>query len=86
MLRNEIKYLLTYEEYLILSARIRAVLPMDKHASDPGGYKISSLYLDDRYNSSYYEKMAGTAKSNIDIVRTNFFIYIFVSIFTCFFI
>ena len=61
LLRNEIKYLLTYEEYLILSARIRAVLPMDKHASDPSGYVISSLYLDDQYNSSYYEKIAGTA-------------------------
>ena len=61
MLRNEIKYLLTYEEYLILSARIRAVLPMDKHAKDPSGYMISSLYLDDQYNSSYYEKAAGTA-------------------------
>ena len=61
MLRNEIKYLLSYEEYLILSARIRAALPMDKHAAGPGGYTISSLYLDDRYNSSYYEKMAGTA-------------------------
>ena len=61
MLRNEIKYLLSYEEYLILSARIRAALPMDKHAAGPGGYLISSLYLDDRYDSSYYEKMAGTA-------------------------
>lgn len=62
MLRNEIKYLLTYEEYLILSGRIRAVLPMDKHAPDPSGYTISSLYLDDRYRSSYMEKLAGTAK------------------------
>lgn len=61
MLRNEIKYLLTYEEYLILSGRIRAVLPMDKHAPDPSGYTISSLYLDDRYRSSYMEKLAGTA-------------------------
>ncbi len=69
MLRNEIKYLLTYEEYLILSARIRAVLPMDKHASAPGGYKIGSLYLDDRYNSSYYEKIAGTANRSKYRVR-----------------
>ena len=61
MLRNEIKYLLTYEEYLILSGRIRAVLPMDKHAPDASGYTISSLYLDDHYRSSYMEKLAGTA-------------------------
>jgi hypothetical protein len=69
LLRNEIKYLLTYEEYLILSARIRAVLPMDKHASAPSGYKIGSLYLDDRYNSSYYEKIAGTANRSKYRVR-----------------
>lgn len=60
MLRNEIKYLLAYEEYLILSSRIRAALPMDKHALDPSGYMISSLYFDDQYHSSYYEKIAGT--------------------------
>ncbi len=61
MLRNEIKYLLNYEDYLVLSKRIAAVLPSDKHTVSPEGYRITSLYLDDNKDTSYYEKLSGDA-------------------------
>lgn len=59
MLRNEIKYLLTYEDYVVLSRRIAALLTLDKHTVSPEGYRITSLYLDDMYDTSYYEKLSG---------------------------
>ena len=59
MLRNEIKYLLTYEDYVMLSRRMAAILTPDKHAVSPEGYRITSLYLDDMYETSYYEKLSG---------------------------
>ncbi|MBQ6701346.1 MAG: polyphosphate polymerase domain-containing protein [Clostridia bacterium] len=59
MLRNEIKYLLTYEDYVILSRRMAAILTLDKHTVSPDGYRITSLYLDDKNDTSYYEKLSG---------------------------
>lgn len=59
MLRNEIKYLLKYEDYIILSRRISAILTLDKHTVSPDGYRITSLYMDDMYDTSYYEKLSG---------------------------
>ena len=59
LLRNEIKYLLSYKDYVLLSRRIASVLTPDKHSVSEEGYRITSLYLDDMYNSSYYEKLSG---------------------------
>ena len=59
MLRNEIKYLLTYEDYVMLSRRMAAILTLDKHTVSPDGYRITSLYMDDMYDTSYYEKLSG---------------------------
>ena len=58
-MRNEKKIVLPYEKYLVLSARMRALLSPDPHCTDPAGYFISSLYLDDIYDSAYQEKIAG---------------------------
>ena len=59
MLRNEIKYMLTYEDYVLLSRRMAAILTPDKHTVSPEGYRITSLYMDDMYDTSYYEKLSG---------------------------
>ena len=40
---------------------MRAILPPDPHMPDPSGYFIASLYFDDLLDSSYYEKLSGTA-------------------------
>ena len=60
-LRNEKKIVLSREQYLILSARIRGILPADPHMPDPSGYFIASLYFDDLHDSAYYEKLSGSA-------------------------
>ena len=58
-MRNEKKIVLTREQYLVLSARMRAMLSPDPHCKDPAGYFISSLYFDDAYETAYSEKTAG---------------------------
>lgn len=58
-MRNEKKIVLTREQYLVLSARMRAILSPDPHCKDPAGYFISSLYFDDAYETAYNEKTAG---------------------------
>lgn len=57
-LRHEIKLLMSYADYLLLSRRLSAVLEQDKYSVN-GDYFIRSLYLDDIYHSSYYDKLAG---------------------------
>lgn len=58
-MRNEKKIVLTQAQYLVLSARMRAILPPDSHSQSTDGYWISSLYLDDVYETAYREKTAG---------------------------
>lgn len=59
MLRNEIKYVLTGAQALLIASRIRGLLVPDPHMTSPDGYIVSSLYFDDGADSSYYEKLAG---------------------------
>ena len=59
MLRNEIKYLLNYEDYVLLSRRLFYMLEKDSHSVCDEGYRITSLYLDDINQTSYYEKLSG---------------------------
>lgn len=61
MLRREIKYLISYAEYVVLSRRISGLLSRDAHSFNEDGYLISSVYFDDRSDSSFYEKVAGIA-------------------------
>lgn len=56
--RNEIKQILTNEEYLILSSRIGAFLEKDPNVKT-APYYVSSLYFDDVHSTSLNEKLAG---------------------------
>lgn len=56
--RNEIKLVLTHEEYLILSSRVDACLDRDPNMKGDS-YYISSLYFDDVHSSALREKIAG---------------------------
>lgn len=58
--RHEIKYLLTYAEYISLKYKINNILEKDIHSDSDGQYFIRSLYFDDIYNSSYTEKINGS--------------------------
>lgn len=58
--RHEIKILLSYAEYLSLSAKLKAVAVPDRYSLEDGDYFIRSLYLDDIYNTAYTTKISGT--------------------------
>jgi hypothetical protein len=57
--RQEIKYYINYLDYINLSRKISNVLQRDFHDSGPDGYKVRSLYFDNKSNNSYFEKISG---------------------------
>lgn len=57
--RHEYKYLISPHQYYILRSRIAPLLQQDANAKSSDGYHIRSLYFDDVYDSSLYEKNAG---------------------------
>ncbi len=56
--RHELKFLVSYAEYLTLKSRFHAVLDYDRNAGKDG-YFIRSIYFDDVNESAYYDKTAG---------------------------
>ncbi|MCL2661787.1 MAG: polyphosphate polymerase domain-containing protein [Oscillospiraceae bacterium] len=66
--RFERKYLLDKDAAYVLSQRVSKILQPD--ASNPDGlYNISSLYFDDYYNTSFYEKRNGVVERDKFRVR-----------------
>ena len=57
--RQEIKFYINYLDYINLSRKISSVLQKDFHDSGPDGYKVRSLYFDNKSNNSYFEKISG---------------------------
>ena len=62
MLRHEHKMVISQSQYIVLSARMRALMTPDSHMPSAQGYLISSLYFDDAQESAYYEKLSGSAE------------------------
>ncbi len=62
--RHEIKTLLTYPQYLELRQRALPLLVPDRHMTDPEGYRVQSVYLDDALCSAYREKDGGVQHRN----------------------
>lgn len=58
--RIEEKYLLNYEEYLLIASRISQVMIPDK-SGDKGRYSICSVYFDDIFDTALAEKLDGNA-------------------------
>ncbi len=59
-IRHELKYFITYNEYLVLRDRLHAAMPIDKNADkEMRTYHIRSLYFDDIHNTAMWEKMDG---------------------------
>lgn len=56
--RYERKYFLSAQTADILRRRVAAVLHPDNHSG--GAYTVNNLYLDDRYDSFYYDKLHGS--------------------------
>ncbi len=59
--RQEVKFLLSPAQAVILEQRIRAVMASDGHSGDDGSYSIRSIYFDTISDRAYSEKLAGTA-------------------------
>lgn len=59
MLRHELKYYISYYELENLRIRLSPVVQPDKNSLTPDGYHIRSLYFDNAYDESIYDKNAG---------------------------
>lgn len=57
--RHEIKFFLSATDAVWLSSRLSAILARDRNAGPDGSYLVRSLYLDDAYDSAFYDKIAG---------------------------
>ena len=56
--RHEKKYVLTYQEYLIIKNKIKHIFDEDSNHHN-GSYNVYSVYFDDYLNTAYLEKVAG---------------------------
>ena len=57
--RNELKYICSEGELLLLKARVEALCTPDPHTGPEGIYNIRSIYFDDHCNRYYYENEDG---------------------------
>lgn len=57
-LRHEIKFLIDEGTARVLQARLLPLMAADPHGVN-GGYRVTSLYFDDIYNSAYNDKLNG---------------------------
>lgn len=57
--RNEIKILLSYADYIDLKNKLIHLTEKDRYSGEDGEYFIRSLYFDDLYKSSYFNKIEG---------------------------
>ena len=57
--RSEIKFYISAASALLLEKRLFLVLQTDSHSFGDSGYNIRSLYFDDPFSVSYYEKLNG---------------------------
>ncbi len=57
-LRHELKYIINEGTYQYLRSRLLPLMSPDEHSRD-GGYRVTSVYFDDVYNSGYWQKLNG---------------------------
>lgn len=60
--RYELKFEMNRETAQFLKYRLALFMHYDPFAREDGSYYVRSLYFDDIYNTSYYEKMNGVKK------------------------
>lgn len=57
--RNELKYNISYADYIALRQRLRVIMKPDAHADESRKYKIRSIYFDDLNDKALREKIDG---------------------------
>ena len=60
--RHELKYAVSYGDYLALRGRLRALMRPDPHVGPDGCYRIRSIYFDNIDDKALREKVNGVAK------------------------
>lgn len=60
--RHELKYTVTYWQYLQLRSRFCQVMKHDPHARENGTYQIRSIYFDNIQDKALREKVYGVAR------------------------
>lgn len=60
--RHELKYDISYTDYLAMRERLKMIMTRDKHASEDGLYHIRSIYFDNSDDKALREKIDGVAK------------------------
>ena len=58
-MRHEYKHVITYEDYLVISSRLRSIVQFDSHAGENGTYLVHSLYFDNLKDKVLREKIDG---------------------------
>jgi len=60
--RHELKYAVSYGDYLSIRNRIRTVMVPDPHVAEDGRYTIRSIYFDNSDDKALREKIDGIGK------------------------
>ena len=60
--RHELKYKISYPDYMAMRSRLRPVMKADPHASAGGRYLVRSVYFDNLNDKALREKIDGVAK------------------------
>ena len=60
--RHELKFEITYSEYLAMRGRLKAIMRSDPHVGENGRYKIRSIYFDNYDDKALREKIDGLEK------------------------
>ena len=60
--RHELKYNISYWQYLQIRSMLRQVMQMDPHTGKDGTYRIRSIYFDNLQDKALREKVDGVAK------------------------
>lgn len=60
--RHELKYPISYGDYLALRQRLRPVMQADRYAGGDGCYRIHSIYFDNLYDKALREKISGVPR------------------------
>ena len=60
--RHELKFMISYPEYLAMRSRLKLVMKPDPHTNAYGLYQIRSIYFDNLYDKALKEKIDGIGK------------------------
>lgn len=60
--RHELKYSISYADYLVMRERLQKIMESDPHTSADGHYHIRSIYFDNCDDKALREKTDGIAK------------------------